>query len=97
MTGSQAQGFGPIKVLACTYVLLGLGFLALLIFHALIMERVTTWLFPAVPPVMIAGAVGTLLKKKWGRTISYVFSFPLLLLISGRNVLGCIHDLLPES
>jgi len=72
------DGFGVIKVIAWIYLVLGVTLASLGLLHVQVAGQ-RLGLFSAILPALLAlGAIGTLLRRQWGRYLSAFFSVILL-------------------
>lgn len=78
MSAQSTDRFRVIKIIAWIYVALGTSLVGCALlqveFHGQRLGNVGA----VLPALMVLGAVGTLLRKQWGRYISYFFSALLL-------------------
>jgi hypothetical protein len=84
----RGNRFGIIKVISVIYILIGLGVAMASMRRAEIAGQQLEPLDAVVPVVWIVGAVGTLLRKNWGRVASYIFSVVILFGVPIGTLLG---------
>jgi hypothetical protein len=80
--------FRVIQVIAWIYFLLGFTFFAMGLANVQFAGQRLDSASAIVPGLLAVGAVGTLLKKQWGRYLSYFFSIILLVAIPIGTLLG---------
>ena len=80
--------FGVIKVIAWIYFVLGFTFFAMGLANVQFAGQRLDSASAIVPGLLALGAVGTLLKKQWGRYLSYFFSVILLVAVPIGTFLG---------
>lgn len=85
----DVQGrFGVIKVIAWIYLALGCVWVAMGLLHVQFAGQQLEPLSAILPALLALGAVGTLLRKQWGRYLCGFFSVLLLFAVPIGTLLG---------
>jgi hypothetical protein len=85
---SLGNPFAVIRAICFTYIALSVIFLVASLSGARIADQQLEPLGAVVPAVWLIGSIGTLMKKNWGRVISYGFSGLLLFGVPIGTLLG---------
>jgi hypothetical protein len=88
MSDSSTDRFRVIKMIAWIYVALGSALMCCALMQVDLRGYRMQPADAILPSLMIIGAIGTLIRKQWGRYISYFFSVILLLGIPVGTFLG---------
>ena len=88
MSAQSTNRFRVIKIIAWIYVALGAALVSCALSHIEIHGQRLGAVGAVPPALMVLGAVGTLLRRQWGRFISYFFSALLLLGVPVGTFLG---------
>lgn len=85
----DVQGeFGVIKVIAWIYLVLGATWAAMCLLHVQVAGQQLGSLAAILPALLALGAIGTLLRRQWGRYLSVFFSVILLFAVPIGTLLG---------
>jgi len=82
------DGFGVIKVIAWIYLVLGVTLASLGLLHIQVAGQRLGLLSAILPALLALGAIGTLLRRQWGRYLSAFFSVILLFAVPIGTLLG---------
>ena|SRR5690348_12369061 len=81
-------GFGVIKVIAWIYLVLGTALASMALLHVQLAGQQLGSLSAILPALLAFGAIGTLLRRQWGRYLSAFFSVILLFAVPIGTLLG---------
>jgi len=85
----DVQGrFGVIKVIAWIYLVLGVVLASLGLLHVRVAGQQLGPLSAILPVLLASGAIGTLLRRQWGRYLSAFLSVILLFAVPIGTLLG---------
>ena len=85
--GEQSR-FGVIRAIAWIYLALGLALVVASVLHVQFAGQRLGLLSAILPALLVLGAIGTLLKRRWGRYLSGFFSIILLIGVPIGTFLG---------
>jgi hypothetical protein len=88
MQSGEQDRFSVIRVIACIYFALGITFFAMSVLHVQLAGQRLGLQSAVLPALLALGAVGTLLRRPWGRYLSGFFSVILLIGVPIGTFLG---------